>query len=60
MLLVILLVCFVVVMLLWGFSLAGALSANSHYFAFAAVLILGIVVFLYGTGVIVLDRPAVR
>lgn len=60
MLLIILLVIFVVVLLLWGLSLHGAVNANSNYFAFIAVLILGIVVFLVGSGVIVVAPVAVR
>lgn len=60
MLLIILLVCFVVVMLLWFLSMVGATNvvpAASPWLAFIACLILGVVVFLVGSGVIVVDRP---
>jgi hypothetical protein len=62
MLLTILLVCFVVILLLWFLSMVGAVSLNpaaSSWFPWIAVLILGIVVFLLGTGVIVVDRPVI-
>jgi hypothetical protein len=52
-LLIILLVIFVVVMLLWLMAKTGAIAANTDWMAFIAVLILGVVVFLVGTGVIV-------
>lgn len=62
MLLIILLVCFVVVMLLWFLSMVvglpdGAGGRYSPWLAFLACLILGLVVFLAGSGVIVIDRP---
>ncbi len=60
MLLIILLVCFVVVMLVWMLAKTGAIAANDGWLAFIAVLILGIVVFLYGSGVIVIERGALR
>ncbi len=59
MLLIILLVIFVVVMLLWVLSLLGAVTtppAASPWLAFIAVLVLGTVVFLYGSGVIEVER----
>ena len=40
-------------MLLWGLSKTGAVAVNSDWLAFIAVLILGLVVFLVGGGVIV-------
>ncbi len=46
---IVLLVCFVVVMLLWGLSLLGAVPGEGKYppwLAFFACLILGAVVFL--------------
>lgn len=54
MLLTILLVCFVVVLLLWGLANTGAVQANTGWIAFIAVLILGLVVFLVGGGIVVL------
>lgn len=47
---IVLLVLFVMVMFLWALSLFGAVSVNGNILAFAACLILGIVVFLSGTG----------
>lgn len=52
MLLIVLLVLFVIAMALWAAVNAGALQGNAMWFAFLAVLILGIVVFLTGTGVV--------
>ena len=55
-------VCFIVVMLLWFLMLMGAVTTPeksvqaSPWLAFIAVLILGIVVFLLGSGVIVIER----
>ena len=63
MLLTILLVIFVVVLLLWFLSMMGAVSLNpaaSSWFPWIACLILGIVVFMLGTGVIVVERAVVR
>lgn len=60
MLLVVLLVCFVVIMLVWLLAKIGAIQANDGWLAFIAVAILGVVVFLYGSGVIVVERPIVR
>lgn len=57
---IVLLVCFIVVMLLWALSKSGAVAVNSDWMAFIACLILGIVVFLYAGGVIVVERPAFR
>ncbi len=60
MLLIILAVSFFVVALLWFLSLigkAGVPAEGSPWLAFIAVLILGIVVFLLGTGAIVVERP---
>lgn len=53
MLMIILLVLFVLSMALWAAINAGAVAGNAMWFAFLAVLILGAVVFLTGTGVIV-------
>ncbi len=51
MLLIILLVVFVVVLLLWFLSLTGTAPVPpSPWLPFIAVLILGVVVFLVGTG----------
>jgi len=50
---IVLLVLFVIAMALWAAINAGAISGNPMWFAFLAVLILGVVVFLTGTGVIV-------
>ena len=52
MILIILLVLFVIAMALWAAILGGAVSGNPNWLAFVAVLILGIVVFLVGGGVI--------
>ena len=60
MLLIILLVIFVVVMLVWLMARTGAIAANTDWMAFIAVLVLGVVVFLVGSGVIVERTPAVR
>ena len=51
MLLIILLVLFVLAMALWCAINAKAIVGNPMWFAFLAVLILGIVVFLVGAGV---------
>lgn len=60
MLLIILLVIFVVVMLIWGLALAGSIpNERAGLLAFVAVLVLGIVVFLYGAGVIMVERRIV-
>ncbi len=59
MLLIILAVGFFVVLLLWFLSMigkAGVPAEGSPWLAFIAVLILGIVVFLMGSGVIVVER----
>lgn len=53
MLLIILLVIFVVVMLVWALINAGSISGNGNWLAFIAVLVLGIVVFLVGSGAVV-------
>ena len=56
MLLIILVVMFTLVMFLWLLSLLGAVPnapSYSPWLAFFSCLILGIVVFLLGTGVIV-------
>lgn len=58
--LVALFVVFVVVMLLWGLARSGAITANTDWLAFVAVLVLGAVVFLVGAGVVVVDRAPVR
>ena len=58
MLLIILLVCFVVVMLLWLLALLRVIpTENAHpWLSFFAVLIVGIVVFLVGNGVVTVMR----
>lgn len=56
---VVLLVMFVVVMMVWLLSLLGAIPNAPNYspwLAFFACLLLGIVVFLVGSGVIVVER----
>jgi hypothetical protein len=62
MLLIILLVLFTMVMFLWLLALLGAggdvASKSAPWLAFFACLFLGVVVFLYGTGVIVVGGPA--
>ena len=60
MLLIVLLVVFVVVMLVWFLAKTGAIAANTDWLAFVAVLVLGVVVFLVGSGVIVVEGRAVR
>ncbi len=58
MLLIILVVLFTMVMFLWLLSLLGAnelAQKASPWLAFFACLFLGIVVFLLGTGVIVIE-----
>ena len=50
---IVLLVIFIVVMLLWGFSNAGAIAnPASSWIPFVAVLVLGLVVFLVGGGIV--------
>ena len=60
MLLIILLVIFVVVMLLWFLALVGVVPAGprdySGWLAFIACLVLGVVVFLVGSGQATLPR----
>jgi hypothetical protein len=59
MLIIVLLVCFVVVMLLWFLSMMGAVpnaTTASPWLAFIACLILGIVVFLTGSGISTMPR----
>lgn len=59
---IVLLVFFVVVMAVWMLSLLGAMPnapTYSPWLAFFACLILGIVVFLLGTGAIVIERVRV-
>jgi hypothetical protein len=56
MLAIVLLVLFVMVMFLWLLTLLGQVPGASNYhpwLSFFAVLFLGVVVFLTGTGVIV-------
>lgn len=57
---IVLLVLFVVVMAMWGFGIsrpsAAGVPAASPWLPFVAVLILGLVVFLYGSGVLA-TRP---
>ena len=59
MLLIVLLVVFVVVMLVWFLAGSKSITANADWLAFIAVLVLGVVVFLVGSGVIVVERPPV-
>lgn len=57
--LIVLLVCFVVIMLLWGLSLLGAIPnapAASPWLAFFCCLILGIMVFLVGSGAVIREQ----
>ncbi|HMF18956.1 MAG TPA: hypothetical protein VKE98_17240 [Gemmataceae bacterium] len=59
MLLIILLVMFVVVLMVWLLALLGAIPGSPTYspwLAFFGVLILGIVVFLVGSGTATLPR----
>jgi hypothetical protein len=58
MLLIVLLVIFTMAMFLWLLALLGQqqAAAYSPWLAFFSCLVLGIVVFLLGTGVIVLTR----
>jgi len=56
----VLMVIFIVVMLLWGLAKTGSVTANTDWLAFIAVLILGICIFLVGTGVIVIEHPMAR
>ena len=59
MLLIILLVLWTMAMFLWLLSLLGAVpqtTAHAHWLAFFAVLVLGLVVFLAGTGTVVWQR----
>ena len=58
--LLILLVVFVVVMVVWLLMLTGTIVGNDRWLAFIACAILGAVVFLVGSGVIVVERPVVR
>lgn len=63
MLLIVLIVMFVMTMFLWLLSLLGAVPnapSYSPWLAFFACLILGIVVFLVGSGVIVVAREGFR
>lgn len=56
MLLIVLIVMFVMVMFLWLLTMLGAVPNTGHYspwLAWFATLILGIVVFLVGSGVII-------
>jgi hypothetical protein len=63
---IILLVLFTVTMFVWFLGLMGALpgtSRDAHYpswLAWFACLILGVVFFLSGFGVIVIDKPVFR
>jgi len=59
MLLIILLVIFVVTMMVWFLSLVGAVpqaATYSPWLAFIACLILGVVVFLVGSGQVAMPR----
>lgn len=65
MLLIVLLVVFVVVMLIWFLSLVGTLpgtttAGRGDWLAWIAVAVLGVVVFLVGAGVLVVERVPVR
>jgi H+/gluconate symporter-like permease len=53
---IVLLVCFVVVMLLWALTAAGAVRLETQWLPFVAVLILGLYVFL----AVVIPSPIVR
>lgn len=59
MLLIVLLVCYVVVMLLWGLATGGpdGMRGYSPWLGFLAVLILGIVVFVVGNAATVWKGP---
>jgi len=59
-LLIILLVLWVMSMFLWLLALLGAVPQTAqygHWLSFFAVLVLGLVVFLLGTGAVVWQRP---
>ncbi len=59
MLLIVLIVCFVMTMFLWLLAMLGAIPnspAYSPWLGWFACLILGIVVFLLGTGVVAVQR----
>ncbi len=59
MLLIVLLVMFVIVMFLWLLSMLGAIPnapTYSPWLGWFACMILGVVVFLVGSGVIVVER----
>lgn len=59
MMFIVLLVCFVVVMLVWLLAMLGAIPKDnpaSSWLPWFACLILGVVVFLVGSGVIVVER----
>lgn len=59
MLLIVLLVCFVIVEFIWLLSLLGAVPnspAYSPWLAWFSTIILGIVVFLFGSGTITVPR----
>lgn len=62
MLLIVLLVCFIVLMLLWFLTLvapgASQIATYSPWLAFLAVLILGVVVFLVGSGTVAVGMRA--
>jgi hypothetical protein len=60
MLLIVLLVCFVMVMFLWLLANLGAVpntAAYSPWLAWFACFVLGVMVFLVGSGMIVMNRP---
>ena len=56
MLMIVLLVVFVVVMIIWLLAKTQAITANSDWLAFIAVAVLGVVVFLVGTGTIPVEH----
>jgi hypothetical protein len=50
--LLVLLIIFVVVMAVWALILTRSIQGNPSWLAFTAVLILGLVLFLYSFGVL--------
>lgn len=53
-----LVVCFIIVMVIWGLAMFGAvdLGPKRDRLAFIAVLLLGLIVILAGTGVVVYEH----
>jgi hypothetical protein len=50
---VVLLVLFVMVMVLWFLGLTGGVQINPNWLAWFACFFLGVVVFLFGSGIVV-------